>query len=315
MDERSVRERFVAGGQRERVAAHGPRESFGQRIEAGAPVVVVIVLAIAFWYAAAIGVNFHTAQALAGDNARFTDVVSGAMSLDRPLVPAPHQVAATLFSSVFGYPVTSPHSLVFHAAVTAVTAIAGFAIAFVAGLALAVGIVHQRTLDRALMPWIIASQTVPVLAIAPMIVVVLGNVGLTGLLPKALIAAWLSFFPITTAMVTGLRSPERMQRDLMRTYDASAWDIFTKLRWPASTSFLFSGLKIAATLALVGAIVAELPTGAQAGLGARLLAGSYYGQTLQIWAALVMAGTLTLLALAAANSAQALVVRRRGGRL
>jgi NitT/TauT family transport system permease protein len=116
-------------------------------------------------------------------------------------------------------------------------------------------------------------------------------------------------------MVTGLRSPEAMQLDLMRTYNASGWDVFTKLRWPASTRFLFAGLKIAATLALVGAIVAELPTGAQAGLGARLLAGSYYGQTLQIWAALVMAALLTLLALGATNTAQALVVRRRGGRL
>ena len=291
------------------------RARFAERARDSAPIVVVAALGIAFWYVAALAVNFHTAQALAGDGARFSGIARAAMSLDRPLVPAPHQVASTFLNGVFGYPVTSPKSLVFHAGITAGTAAVGFALAFVLGLALAVGIVHQRTLDRALMPWVIASQTVPVLAIAPMIVVVLGNIGLSGLLPKALIAAWLSFFPIATAMVTGLRSPERMQLDLMRTYDAGAWDVFAKLRWPASTSFLFAGLKIAATLALVGAIVAELPTGAQAGLGARLLAGSYYGQTLEIWAALAMAGTLTLLALAAANTAQALVVRRRGGRL
>jgi len=165
------------------------------------------------------------------------------------------------------------------------------------------------------MPWIVASQTVPILAIAPMVVVVLGNAGVTGLIPKALIAAWLSFFPIVTAMVTGLRSPERLQLDLMRTYSAGGWDVFVKLRWPASMAFLFAGVKVAATLAVVGAIVAELPTGAQAGLGARLLAGSYYGQTLQIWAALVMAALLALLAVAAADAARAALVHARGGRL
>ena len=291
------------------------RGSVAERLRAGSPVIVVVVAVTALWYAAAVCANLPQARALAGENPRGSDVVLGAMSLDRPLVPAPHQVVATLWTSVFTNPLTSPHNLLFHAAVTAESGIAGFAFALVAGLALAIGIVHQRTLDRSLMPWIIASQTVPVLAIAPMIVVVLGNIGLSGLLPKALIAAWLSFFPITAAMVTGLRSPERMQLDLLRTYNASGWDVFTKLRWPASAGFLFAGLKIAATLALVGAIVAELPTGAQAGLGARLLAGSYYGQTLQIWAALVMAGILTLLALGATNTAQALIVRRRGGRL
>jgi NitT/TauT family transport system permease protein len=101
----------------------------------------------------------------------------------------------------------------------------------------------------------------------------------------------------------------------MRTYNASGRDVFAKVRWPASMSFLFAGVKVAATLALVGAIVAELPTGAQAGLGARLLAGSYYGQTLEIWAALVTAALLTMLAVAAADAAQRVLVARRGGRL
>lgn len=292
-----------------------PRARIRRRFQAGLPIVVVIVAATLIWYVAALGANLGQARALAGDGARITDVLLGTLSLDRPLVPAPHQIVATIIASVFGYPVTSPHNLLYHAAVTAVTACAGFSLALVLGLALAAGIVRDRTLDRSLMPWVIASQTVPVLAIAPMIVVVLGNIGLSGFIPKAAIAAWLSFFPITAAMVTGLRSPERVQFDLLRTYNASTVDVFAKLRWPASAPYLFAGVKIAATLALVGAIVAELPTGAQAGLGARLLAGSYYGQTLQIWAALVMAGILTLLALAAANTAQALVTLRRGGRM
>jgi NitT/TauT family transport system permease protein len=199
--------------------------------------------------------------------------------------------------------------------VTAWAAVLGFAIAVVVGMVLAIGIVHVRTLDRALMPWLIASQAVPVLAIAPMVVVVLGSIGQTGVVPKALIAGWLSFFPIVTGMVKGLRSSDPMRRDLMRTYSATDAQVFAKLRWPDSMAFLFPAMKVAAPLALVGAIVAELPTGAQAGLGARLLTGSYYGQTPQIWAALFMAAILAMLAVATVDGAQALLVRSRGGRL
>lgn len=280
-----------------------------------APIAAVLLGVVAMWYVAAIALNASAAQARAGEDASPGAIIRTAWSLERPVLPAPHQVAQTVLGGVFGEPVTSPRSLIYHTAVTAQTAALGFALALVLGVALAVGIVELRTLDRSLMPWIIASQTIPVLAVAPMVVVVLGNVGLTGIVPKALIAAWLSFFPITAAMVTGLRSPDRMQLDLMRTYSAGGGDVFTKLRWPASMGFLFAGVKVAATLALVGAIVAELPTGAQAGLGARLLAGSYYGQTLQIWSALVMAALLTLLAVALTDGAQRLLIAQRGGRL
>ena len=280
-----------------------------------APVLVVLCAVIGVWYIAALLLNVHAGRALAGEGASPGAVVRAAWSLDRPLLPAPHQIAAGVLGGIFAEPPNSPRSLLYHAGVTAVTAALGFALALVFGIGLAVGIVHVRTLDRSLMPWVIASQTIPVLAIAPMVVVVLGNIGLTGVLPKALIAGWLSFFPITTAMVTGLRSPDRMQLDLMRTYNAGGSDVFTKVRWPASMGFLFAGLKVAATLAIVGAIVAELPTGAQAGLGARLLAGSYYGQTLQIWAALVTASLLTLLAVALADAAQRILIASRGGRL
>ena len=262
------------------------------RARTAAPVLTVLAALAALWY---------LAEFLTGGG-------------PRAIVPAPHEVAFAVAQGVFGAPVTSPHSLIYHAAVTAATALAGFALACVVGILLAVAIVHQRVLDQSLMPWIVASQTVPVLAIAPMVVVVLGNAGITGLLPKALIAAWLSFFPIATGMVAGLRAPDSLQLDVMRTYSASGWDVFAKLRWPASMSYLFVSLKIAATLAVVGAIVAELPTGAQAGLGARLLAGSYYGQTLQIWAALCMAALLSLAAIGATDLAQRALIRSRGGR-
>lgn len=279
------------------------------------PVAVVLLALVAAWYPAAMWMNHAMAASLADEGAGAGDVWRSTLSLDRPLLPAPHQVAGEILDELFGYPVSSPRSLVFHAGVTAGAALCGFAIAVVLGTALAVGIVHARTLDRSLMPWVIASQTVPVLAIAPMVVVVLGHAGLAGLWPKALIAGWLSFFPVTTAMVTGLRAPDPMQRDLMRTYAATGVQVFTRLRWPASVAFLFPALKVAGALALVGAIVAELPTGAQAGLGARLLAGSYYGQTLQIWAALFTAGALAMLATGGVALAQAGLARAWGGRL
>ena len=113
-------------------------------------------------------------------------------------------------------------SLVYHAWVTLSSTLLGFAFGTALGILIAVGIVHVATLDRSLMPWIIASQTIPILAIAPMIIVVLAAVGITGLIPKALISTYLSFFPVAVGMVKGLRSPEIIHLDLMHTYNASA---------------------------------------------------------------------------------------------
>ncbi len=279
------------------------------------PIVCVLLAVVAVWYAAAAWMNWEQARALAGDDAGTRDVLAATMGLGRPLLPSPHQIAGTVLDGVLNWPLSSPRSLLRHALITAGAAGLGFALALAVGIVLAIGIVHLRVLDRSLMPWLIASQTVPVLAIAPMVVVVLGNVGLTGLVPKALIAGWLSFLPVTLGAVKGLRSPDPVQRDLLRTYAATGAQTFRMLRWPASMPFLLPGVKVAAALALVGTIVAELPTGAQAGLGARLLAGSYYGQTLQIWAALSMAALLALLGTGLVSLAQVAVVRRRGGRL
>ena len=181
----------------------------------------------------------------------------------------------------------------------------GFALGALLGIVLAVLIVHVRTLERSLMPWIIASQTIPILAIAPIVIVVLGSVGITGLVPKAIISTYLCFFPVTIGMVKGLTSPDPMLLDLMRTYSARRAQTFWKLRLPASLPYLFACLKVAVAISLVGAIVGELPTGAQAGLGARLLAGSYYGQTIQIWAALFAAAVLASILVAAVGAGRA----------
>ena len=163
------------------------------------------------------------------------------------------------------------------------------------------------------MPWVIASQTIPILAIAPMIIVVLNSVGVSGLLPKALISMYLSFFPVVVGMVKGFRSPDAMMLDQMRTWSADRRQTFLKLRWPAALPYLFASLKVAVAASLVGAIIGELPTGAVAGLGARMLSGSYYGQTVQIWSALVMAAILAAVLVGLIGLAERLTARAMGG--
>ena len=281
------------------------------------PLAVVIAAIGVIWYAGAVHMN--APRLIDGYDRQkvewtFGQLVDDAWSMERPILPAPHQIVAELDKSVLQRKVMSKRSLVFHAWVTLSSTLLGFAMGAVLGIVLAVGIVHVRTLDRSLLPWIIASQTIPILAIAPMIIVVLGNVGFTGLVPKAIISTYLCFFPVAIGMVKGLRSPDPLQMDLMRTYSASSAQVFWKLRWPASAPFLFASLKVAIAISLVGAIVGELPTGAQAGIGARLLVGSYSGQTIQIWAALIVAAVLAGLLVAAVGLIERAVLRRMGVR-
>jgi len=261
------------------------------------PVVTVVVVVLVLWYATAVGLNSaqvieRTLSAQPGWGA--IDLIRLTLSMDRPVLPAPHQIALDLFDSVFGWPLDSPRNLLYHAAVTSSATLLGFVMGTLLGALLAVVIVHSRTLERSIFPWIIASQTVPVLAIAPIVIVILGSVGLTGLFPKAIISMYLCFFPVAVALVKGLRSPGVMELELLHTYAANSRHTFWKLRVPASLPFLFPSLRVGIAAGLVGAIVGELPTGAQAGLGARLLTGSYYGNTVQIWSALVMSALLGL---------------------
>jgi NitT/TauT family transport system permease protein len=205
----------------------------------------------------------------------------------------------------------SNRSLIYHAWVTLSATALGFLIGSGFGILLAVGIVYNKAMDASVMPWAIASQTIPIVAIAPMIIVVLNSVGIAGLLPKAIIAAYLSFFPVAVGMVKGLRSPDAMQLDLLRTYNAASAQGFWKLRLPASMPYLFASLKVGIAASLVGTIVAELPLGG-AGLGTRLLAGSYYGQTIQIWATLIVAALLAAAMVGGVGWMQGRAMRRMG---
>ena len=241
-----------------------------------------------------------------------TDLVRDTMAHDRPVLPAPHQVVAEIWKTTVKKKITSKRSLLYHSWITLSSTLLGFVMGTFTGMMLAIFIVENRAMDKSLMPWIITSQTIPILAIAPMIIVVLNAVGLSGLLPKALISTYLSFFPIAVGMVKGLRSPDPMLIDLMRTYNCSRWQLFFTLRLPSSVPYLFTSMKIAIAISLVGAIVGELPTGAVAGLGARLLSGSYYGQTIQIWSALLTAATLAALLVIAVNIAAQITQRMMG---
>ncbi|MBZ7922884.1 ABC transporter permease [Ensifer adhaerens] len=281
------------------------------------PVGTVVLLLIAIWYVAVVFLNApfeRDTAARAGTEISFSDIMRNTMAQERPVLPAPHQVIAEIWDTTFNKAITSKRSLVYHAWVTLSATLLGFGIGAALGILLAVGIVHNRAMDRSLMPWVIASQTIPILAVAPMIIVVLNAVGISGLLPKALISTYLSFFPVVVGMVKGLRSPETIQLDLMHTYNASSAQTFWKLRWPSSMPYLFTSLKVAVAISLVGAIVGELPTGAVAGLGARLLAGSYYGQTVQIWAALFMAAALAAILVMIVGFAHTAVLKRMGAK-
>ena len=305
-------------------AAIGARAPAGPRTEAifarafastVGPVLAVTAALIAIWYAAAIYLNapwaYDQAQR-ANTELSFGQLAASTMAQERPVLPAPHQVVAELWDTTVNKPVTSKRSLVYHAWITLSATLLGFALGTTLGILLAVLIVHNVAADKSLMPWIIATQTIPILAIAPMIIVVLNAIGISGLLPKALISTYLSFFPVVVGMVKGLRSPEAHFIDLMRTYNASALQTFWKLKWPSALPYLFTSMKVAVAISLVGAIVGELPTGAVAGLGARLLAGSYYGQTIQIWSALFMAAALAAVLVGAIGLINRIVASRMG---
>ena len=279
------------------------------------PIFTILIAITAIWYASAVWLN----SAWAYDKAKranitisFSEMVSDTMIQQKPLLPSPHQVIKEIYKTTILKKVTSKRSLVWHGWITLSATLLGFIFGTTLGILLAVGIVFSKSMDMSVMPWVITSQTIPILAIAPMIIVVLNAVGVSGLLPKAIISMYLSFFPVVVGMVKGLRAPDKMQLDQMHTWSAPKTTSFWKLRLPSSMPYLFASLKIGVAASLVGAIVGELPTGAVAGLGARLLAGSYYGQTIQIWSALICAAILAATLVAIIGIIEKITLRKMG---
>ena len=278
--------------------------------------ICVVVGALIFvWYLAAVSLNSTWAldkAKRAGVEIGTKELILDTWSQEKPKLPAPHQVASELWKTTVEKKITSKRSLIFHSWITLSSTLVGFLIGTSLGILLAIGIVHNNAMNMSVMPWAIASQTIPILAIAPMIIVVLNSIGVQGLLPKAIISSYLCFFPVVVGMVKGLRSPEKIDTDLLHTYNATNAQKFWKLRLPTSMPFLFASLKVGISASLVGAIVGELPTGAVRGLGARLLAGSYYGQTIQIWSALIMAAIVAAALVGILALLQKLMLKRMG---
>jgi NitT/TauT family transport system permease protein len=281
------------------------------------PVTTILAALVVVWYGFAILMNAPFQRDLdrrAGETPGFTEFLGKTLSQPKPTLPAPHQVAQNFFENTFMRKITSNRSLVYHGWVTLSSTLLGFAFGTALGILIAVGIVHVTALDRSLMPWIIVSQTIPIIALAPMVILLLGPFNTPAIVTKALISTYLSFFPVAVGMVKGLRSPEIMHLDLMHTYNASPSQTFWKLRVPASVPFLFTSMKVAIAASLVGAIVAELPTGAVAGIGAKLLIGAYHSQSIDIWAALIAGSVVALILVGMVGFAGRQVEKSMGGR-
>jgi NitT/TauT family transport system permease protein len=288
------------------------------------PVLTVLGLILALWYAGSVFMNARWTldqAARAGTELTLAQIVADTQAQRRPMLPPPHQVAAAMWDGITAEPVTSKRSLVYHAWVTVEATLAGFFLGIALGVLMAVGIVYFRVLDASLMPWAVISQTIPIVALAPMVVVLSNSLGLgerlgieNRLVSKAIIAAYLSYFPVLVGMVKGLRSPDAMQLDLLATWSATGWQSFVKLRLPASMPYFFASLKVAIAAALVGAIVGELPTGAVEGLGARMLVASQFGQPLLMWASLFTAAIVAGLLILAVGGIERAANRRMGAR-
>jgi NitT/TauT family transport system permease protein len=188
-------------------------------------------------------------------------------------------------------------------------AFVGFAFGSLLGFALGILFAHSSLLERGLLPYAVASQTVPIIAIAPMIVAFLGQ----GWVPVAVISAYLTFFPVTVNTLRGLLSPEPLKLELMRSYAASRAAILWKLRVPAALPYIFTALKISATTSVVGAIVGELPSSRSDGLAAAILraSGNYAAEPEKLWATILMASLVGMLFFAAVTIVERFFVRNR----
>lgn len=280
------------------------------------PILTVLAGIVALWYAGAVWMNSQWTLDQAerrGETVTFSEILTDTMQQDRAILPAPHQVVVELWDTTVNKKITSKRSLVFHGWITLRSTLWGFALGAAVGLSLAVAIVYLRVMDMSIMPWAIISQTIPIVALAPMIIVLSNAVGIEDrIVPKAIIAAYLCFFPILVGMVKGLRSPDGMQLDLMKTYNANAMQSFWKLRLPSSMPYLFTSMKIGIAAALVGTIVGELPTGALRGLGARILVGDQFGPPIRIWSALFAAAILAGTLVAIVGLLQKITLKRMG---
>ena len=198
------------------------------------------------------------------------------------------------------------------AAFTAREAALGFAMGAVGGFVLGALLAHSRMLQRGFLPYVVASQTVPILAIAPMVVIWFTSVHVTAWVSVSVIASYLTFFPVAIATLRGLHAADHRAVELMRSYAASRWTVLWKLRFPTALPYLFSALRISATASIVGAIIGESPSSIAGGLGGAILNFSqYYSfQPQNLWATNLIAALLGITFFLIVVAAEKIVVRR-----
>lgn len=198
------------------------------------------------------------------------------------------------------------------AAFTGREAALGFGMGAVGGFVIGAALAHSRMLQRGMLPYVVASQTIPILAIAPMVVIWLASVHVTAWVSVAVIAAYLTFFPVVIATLRGLHAADHGAVELMRSYAANRWTVLWKLRFPAALPYLFSALKVSATASIVGAIIGEQPSSIAGGLGGAILnfAQYYSFQPQNLWATNIIAAGLGIAFFLVVVGAEKLIVRR-----
>jgi len=271
-----------------------------------APVVVIAVILLALWYGLGLYSDVPFARETLGKGASFGLVLHTALTLPSPFVPLPHQVLGD-FCGALARPFDAPRGLWVHLEATGSEALLGLCCGTALGVLIATLFVHSRPLESAFLPFVVASQTVPVLALAPIVVSTLG-ITLTA---KVVVATYLAFFAVAVSTLKGFKSADPLAHELMRSYAANRWQVYRTLLFPVALPYLFAGLKVAATASLVGAIVAELPFGSRTGLGARLIEATNYNETIAWWSTMLAGAVLGILAFAAISLLERLVVKSR----
>ena len=228
------------------------------------------------------------------------------------MIPAPGQLIRGVQN--LSWPPLSPTAIPYNAAFTAMETLVGLLLASLVGLFFAVGLVASRPFEKSLLPWLVASQTIPIIAIAPMLAVLLGQYGVQGWVPKAIIAAYIAFFPITIGVAKGLRSPEPLALDLMKTYNSTDLQTYAKLRFPASLPYLFTAFKVSMAAALIGSIIGEISTISFQGLGRMLSENSRASDVVALWVIMLASSLLGIFLVALVGWIEKVVSPWRLGR-
>jgi NitT/TauT family transport system permease protein len=268
--------------------------------------VIILLLVVGLWE------GYKLLSDATGGNIPFTDASLPVRADDRSM-PHMTQIIGSLFEPNRRGAEESLGAFLLAASwVTFKEALVGFAAGGIIGFSLGLLFVRSSLAERGLMPWVVASQTVPLLAIAPMVVLWAGKASMPLWVAVAAIAAFLSFFPVTINTVRGLRSPSPTATELFRSYASTPGQEFMKLRVPAALPYLFTGLKVAAGASVVGTIVGELPSGLPDGLGRQLLTFAYYylSGPEKLYAAVLFSALLGIVFVSLVALAERLVIPR-----